>query len=325
MISRRILLQSTASLALAPVLVCAQSDAFPTKPVTLVAPFTAGQTTDILARMVADGLSKQWGMGVTVDNKPGTGGAIGAQYVMRAPPDGYILLMGSSGSITIGPHLNLSAGYDPRKDFTPIMNVAEVGQVLVVPANSRFKTVQEFIAGAKAAPGKLNYGSNGSGSTQHLTMELLKERAGVDMQHIPYKGSPQAYVDLLGGRIDALFDGVSAAIPFAKSNQVRLLAVTTIKRDDTMPDVPTLAESGFPGFHVAGWIGVMAPAGLNPAIRNRINADLKKMLAVDGFGQGMRKLGMLPVGDNADDFTKFIASEYTRWGDLIKASGIKAE
>lgn len=331
MTTRRTLLRSLAASAFVPCLgftpgpAFAQGEAFPTRTVTLVAPFTAGQTTDILARLVAEGLGKQWGMAVTVENRPGSGGALGAQFVKRAAADGYTLLMGSSGSIAISPHMNTGAGYDSIKDFTPISNVAQVGQVLVVPADSRFKSVQELMAAARAAPGRLNYGSNGNGSTQHLTMELLKQRAGVNIQHIPYKGSPQAYVDLLGGRIETLFDGVSSAIPLAQNGKIRLLAVTTIRRDDTLPDVPTLAESGFDGFDVAGWIGVLAPAGLNRAIRNRINADLQAMLRADGMKERMLKLGMRPAGGDADEFTRFVAGEYTRWGQVIKSAGIKVD
>ncbi|CAN7717797.1 tripartite tricarboxylate transporter substrate binding protein [Variovorax sp. LjRoot175] len=321
---RRTLVQSLVALAFAPALAWAQADGYPTKTVTVVVPFTAGQSGDILARILADGLGKKWGVGVVVDNKPGAGGALGSQIVMRAPADGYTLLLSSSGPIAIAPHLK-NVGYDPRKDFTPIMNVAGVSQALVVPANSKYKTVKDLIAGAKAAPGKLNYGSGGSGSTQHLTMELFKQRSGADLQHIPYKGSAPAYTDMLGGQLDALFDSLPGAMPFAKSNQVRILAVSTMKRDTALPDVPTLNESGLAGFDVLGWLGVVAPAGLSPAIRNRINDDLKAVLATEAVQQNMAKIGMQTVGGSPDDFGKYIASEYTRWGNVIKTGGIKAD
>lgn len=321
----RTLAQFLAALALVSTLTWAQADTYPSKPITLVVPFTAGQSGDILARILADALGKQWGKGVVVDNKPGAGGALGSQTVMRAPADGYTLLLSSSGPIAIAPHLNKSVGYDPRKDFTPIMNVAGVAQALVVPANSKYKTVRELVAGAKAAPGKLNYGSGGSGSTQHLTMELFKQRAGVSILHIPYKGSGPAYTDMLGGQLDALFDSLPGALPFLKSNQVRVLAVSTPQRDATLPDVPTLAESGLAGFDVLGWLGVMAPVGLNPVIRDKISEDLKKVLATDAVKQSMAKIGMQPIGGSPDDFGKFIASEYVRWGNVIKTGGIKAE
>jgi tripartite-type tricarboxylate transporter receptor subunit TctC len=314
-----------APLALLPALGWAQADAYPARPVTIVVPFTPGQSGDILARILADALGKLWGKGVVVDNRPGAGGALGSQIVMRAPSDGYTLLLSSSGPTAIGPHLNKSIGYDPRKDLTPIMNVAGVSQALVVPAHSPYKTVQELVAAAKAAPGKLNYGSGGNGSTQHLTMELFKQRAGVNLVHIPYKGSAPAYTDMLGGQLDALFDSLPGAVPFLKSGQVRILAVSTAKRDAAVPEVPTLAESGLRGFDVLGWLGVMAPAGLSPAIRDRINDDLKRVLATDTVKQSMDKIGMQAVGGSADDFGRYIASEYTRWGQVIKTSGIKAE
>lgn len=325
MTPRRTLATALVALCAAPALSWAQADAYPSKTVTLVVPFTAGQSGDILARILADALGKQWGKGVVVDNKPGAGGALGSQTVMRAPADGYTLLLSSSGPIAIGPHLNKSIGYDPRKDFTPIMNVAGVAQALVVPASSKYRNVQDFIASAKAAPGKLNYGSGGSGSTQHLTMELFKQRAGIDIQHVPYKGSAPAYTDMMGGQIEAIFDSVPSAVPFVKSGQMRVLAVSTAQRDSTLPDVPTVAESGLRGFDVLGWLGIVGPKGLNPAIRDKINADLKKALATDAVKEKMAKIGMQPVGGSPDDFGKYIASEYARWGDVIKTGDIKAE
>jgi tripartite-type tricarboxylate transporter receptor subunit TctC len=328
MTSRRTAFRLLATLALtAPftAFIHAQVDSFPSKAVTLVVPFTAGQSGDILARILADGLGKLWNKGVVVDNKPGAGGALGSQIVMRAPADGYTLLLSSSGPIAIAPHLNKSIGYDPRKDFTPIMNVAGVSQALVVPASSPYKTVRELIAGAKTKPGKLNYGSGGSGSTQHLTMELFKQRAGVSILHIPYKGSAPAYTDMLGGQLDALFDSLPGAMPFVKSGQVRILAVSTATRDAALPEVPTLAESGLPGFDVLGWLGVMAPAGMSPALRDKINDDIRKVLAQDAVKQGMARIGMQTVGGSADDFGKYIASEYTRWGKVVSTGGIKAD
>jgi tripartite-type tricarboxylate transporter receptor subunit TctC len=329
MIPRRSALSLLASLSLlsplAATLAHAQADAFPTRAVTVVVPFTAGQSGDILARILSDGLGKLWGKGVVVDNRPGAGGTLGSQIVMRAPADGYTLLLSSSGPIAIAPHLNTSVTYDPRKDFTPIMNVAGVSQALVVPANSKYKTVKELIADAKTRPGKLNYGSGGAGSTQHLTMELFKQRAGVSILHIPYKGSAPAYTDMMGGQLDAMFDSLPGALPFIKSGQIRILAVSTAKRDAAMPDVPTLAESGLPGFDVLGWLGVMAPPGLSPALRDKINDDIKKVLAQEPVKQAMARIGMQTVGGSADDFGKYIASEYTRWGGVIKTGGIKAD
>ncbi len=312
-------------LVLAPGRALAQAEGYPARIVTIVVPFTPGQSGDILARILAEALGKLWGKGVVVDNRPGAGGALGSQIAVRAPADGYTLLLSSSGPIAIGPHLIRNIGYDPRKDFTPIMNVAGVAQALVVPANSPFKTVKDLIAAARTTPGKLNYGSGGAGSTQHLTMELFKQKAGISLTHIPYKGSAPAYTDMLGGQIDALFDSLPGAVPFLKSGQVRILAVSTARRDPAVPDVPTLAESGLPGFDVLGWLGLVAPAGLAPALRDRINEDVRKVLATDTVRQNMDKIGMQPVGNSAADFGRYIAAEYARWGEVIKAGNIKVD
>lgn len=321
---RRTALRQLACAALLPALGWAQ-DVYPSHPVTIVVPFSAGNTGDILWRTLGQALGKEWGKAVVIDNKPGSGGALGAQVVMRAPADGYTLLHGSSGPIAIGPHLNKSVTYDPRKDFTPIMLVAGVAQAIVVRADSKFKTIQDLIVAAMASPGKLNYGSAGNGSTQHLTGELFKQKAGVDITHVPYKGAAPAYTDLLGGQIDLVVDSLPSVIPFVQSKQLRVLAVSTAKRDQALPGAPTLAESGVTGFDVLGWLGLVGPAGMNPAVRDRINADLKKVMASDSVRQSMAKLGMQQVGGSADDFGRYIATEYVRWGEVIKAGGIKPE
>jgi tripartite-type tricarboxylate transporter receptor subunit TctC len=320
---RRILLGLLAAIVMAPAL--AQPESYPARPVTVVVPFPAGNTGDVLWRTLGDALSKDWGKPVLIDNKPGSGGALGAQLVMKAPADGYTLLHGSSGPIAIGPHLNRNVTYDPRKDFTPIMLVAGVTQAIVVRADSRFKTVQELVAYAKANPGTLNYGSGGTGSTQHLTGELFKQRAGVFITHVPYRGAAPAYTDLLGGQLDFVVDSISAALPFVQARQMRILAVSTAKRDPVAPDAPTLAESGLPGFDVLGWLGLVGPAGMNPAVRDRINAAVKKAMQVDAVKQSFVKLGLQPVGGTAEEFRQYIDAEYKRWGDVAKAAGIKPE
>lgn len=321
---RRGALCALAAFALFPAASPAQ-DAYPARTVTIVVPFPAGNTGDVLWRTLGQELSREWGRSVVVDNKPGSGGAVGAQVVMRSAPDGYTLLHGSSGPIAIGPHLNKSVTYDPRKDFTPIMNVAGVAQAIVVRSDSKFRTIQELIGAARATPGKLNYGSGGTGSTQHMTGELFKQRAGVNIVHIPYKGAAPAYTDLLGGQLDMVVDSLPAAIPFVQAGQMRVLAVSTPKRDQTMPAVPTLAESGLPGFDVLGWLGLVGPAGMSPAVRDRINADVGKVMALESVRQTMTKLGIQPTGGSADDFGRYIAAEYVRWGEVIKAAGIQPE
>lgn len=312
------------SAAFGPRLAFAQAD-YPARPVTIIVPFPAGNSGDILSRTLADALSKEWGRSVIVDNKPGAGGSVGAQYVIHAAPDGYTLLHGSSGPVAMAPHINKSAAYDPRKDFTPIMNVAGVSQAFVVRADSPFKTLRDMLDRARANPGKLNCGSGGTGSTQHLTLELLKQRAGVNVTHVPYKGAAPAYTDLMGGAVDFVVDSLPASLSFVQAKQMRVLAVSTPKRDSALPDVPTVQESGVADFDVLGWLAIVGPAGMNPAIRDKINAGLKKVLAIDSVRQSLTKLGMQIVGNSPDEFGRFIASEYLRWGEVVKQAGIKGE
>lgn len=324
---RRTFLTSAAALSLLPTLAWAQgrAEGYPSRPVTIVVPFTAGQSGDILARILSEPLSKSWGKALIVDNKTGAGGTIGSQFVAKAAPDGYTLLLGSSGPMAIAPNLIKNAGYDPRRDFTPIMNVAGVAQALVVPVNSKYKTVQDLIADAKARPGKLSYASGGNGSTQHLTMEMLKQRTGISMVHIPYKGTSPAYTDLIGGQIDVLFDSAPGVVPFLQGDKVRVLAVSTAQRMPSWPSVPTVAESGVPGFDVLGWLGIVAPKGLDPAIQKKLNTDLKAALALDSTKASLSRLGMIPVGDSPEEFGKYITSELTKFGDVIKKGGITVE
>ena len=297
---------------------------YPTKPVTIVVPFTAGQSGDVLARVLGDPLGKLWGQSLVVDNTGGAGGTLGSRAAAAAPADGYTLLLGSSGPLAAAPNLYANAGYDPR-ELTPIMNVAGVAQALVVPANSPYRTLAEFHAAAKAKPGQLSYGSGGVGSFQHLTFELLKQRTGTHITHIPYRGSAPAYTDLIAGQLQAMFDSLPAVLPHAKSGKVRVLAVSTLKRVPQLPDVPTVAESGIPGFDALGWLGIVAPKGVDPAIRDRLNADLKTVLADEAVKARLDALGMIVIGSSAPEFGKFIDSELRKWGAVIKTAGIVAE
>lgn len=325
MINRRNFVRSAAALGALPVLALADSRGYPAKAVTIVVPFAAGQSGDVLARILSEPLGRMWGKSVIVDNKVGAGGTIGSQFVAKAAPDGYTLLLGSSGPMAIAPNLIKTAGYDPRKDFTPIMNVAGVAQALVVPAGSKYKTVQDLVADAKARPGKLSYGSGGNGSTQHLTMEMLKQRAGISMVHIPYKGTTPAYTDLIGGSLDLLFDSAPGVMPFLQSDKVRVLAISTAARMPAWPNVPTMAESGFPDFDVLGWLGIVAPRGLDPAIQKKLNEDLKTALATDSVKATLARLGMITVGNSPEEFGRYIDTELTKFGDVIRKGGITVE
>jgi tripartite-type tricarboxylate transporter receptor subunit TctC len=327
---RRRLTSALAAVALAAALAPATSLAqarpagYPTKPVTIIVPFTAGQSGDVLARVLGDPLGKLWGHALVVDNKGGAGGTLGSRAAAAAPADGYTLLLGSSGPLAAAPNLYPNTGYNPR-ELTPIMNVAGVAQALVVPADSPYKTLAELLAAAKASPGKLSYGSGGVGSFQHLTFELLKQRTGAHITHIPYRGSAPAYTDLIAGQLQAMFDSLPAVLPHAKAGKVRVLAVSTTQRVPQLPDVPTVAESGVPGFDALGWLGIVAPKGVDPAIRDRLNADLKTVLADEAVKTRLTNLGMIVIGSTAPEFGKFIDSELTKWGSVIKTSNIVAE
>ena len=313
-----------AALAPATALAQARPAGYPTKPVTIIVPFTAGQSGDVLARVLAEPLARLWGHALVVDNKGGAGGTLGSRAAAAAPADGYTLLLGSSGPLASAPNLYPNTGYNPR-ELTPIMNVAGVAQALVVPADSPYKTLGELLAAAKASPGKLSYGSGGVGSFQHLTFELLKQRTGAHITHIPYRGSAPAYTDLIAGQLQAMFDSLPAVLPHAKAGKVRVLAVSTPQRVPQLPDVPTVAESGVPGFDALGWLGIVAPKGVDPAIRDRLNADLKTVLADEAVKTRLTSLGMIVIGSSAPEFGKFIDSELTKWGSVIKTANIVAE
>jgi tripartite-type tricarboxylate transporter receptor subunit TctC len=327
---RRILLQNaTKVIAICALPVCATAqnsvESYPSRPVTMVVVFPPGQSGDLLARILGEALTKIWGQTVVVDNRAGAAGTMGSAQVARARADGYTLLLSSTGPMAVAPHFYKNLGYDPRTDFTPIMNVAGVGYALVVPANSKFKTVQDLVAAAKATPGKLNYASAGTGSTQHLMMEMLKQRAGIDIKHIPYKGLSMAYVDLLGGSLDAFFDTQPGVMSFLEAGQIRVLAMSTAQRVPTLPEVPTVAQSGYPGFNVLGWYGMAAPKGLDPAIRNKLNGDLKKALATDSVKMSLSKLGIFAIASSPDEFGRFLDSELNKFGAVIKTGNISLE
>lgn len=327
MTTRRSFIDRAAVVLAMPAMAMAQGTEarFPTRPVTIIVPFAPGQSADILARVLGDWLSRHWGQPVLVENKGGVGGLVGSMAASRASPDGYTLLMGSTGPLAISPQLSKAPSYDPRKDFSPIIASAGVPQMLLVPANSGYKSVRDLIGAAKASPGKLSYGTGGTGSLAHLTMELFKQRAGVDLVHIPYKGAGPAYTDLLSGRLDVMFDTTPAAIKFVKAGQLRFLAASTSTRTAAAPEVPTLNEAGLPGFDVLGWLGVVAPAGLSPAIQEQLNASFGQALKAPEVRQRLEALGLTPLGGSPSEFGKYIASEYEKFRGIIKAAQITPE
>jgi tripartite-type tricarboxylate transporter receptor subunit TctC len=302
----------------------AQSN-YPTKPIRLVVPFPPGGATDILAREVAQRLTEAWGQSVVVDNRPGAGGNIGTELVAKSAPDGYTLEMGTVGTHAINASLYSKLPYDHVKDFAPVILVAGVPNVLVVNLSLPVNSVQELIAYAKANPGKLNFASSGSGTSIHLSGELFKVMAGVDMTHVPYKGSAPALQDLIGGRVQLMFDNLPPSLPQIKGGKLKALAVTSSTRAPALPDTPTIAESGLPGFEASSWFGVLAPAGTPPAIIAKLNAEIAKWLTTPEAREKLLALGADAAGGTPEDFARHIQLETTKWAKVVKDSGAKVD
>ncbi|AMG89228.2 tripartite tricarboxylate transporter substrate binding protein [Bordetella bronchiseptica] len=301
----------------------AAADSFPQRPVTIVVPFTPGGAVDIVARTVAAGLSEQWSQSVVVENKAGAGGAIGIQSVARAKPDGYTLLLGSVGPVTVNPSLG-PVGYDVAKELAPVVLLAKTPAVLVTLPSAPVDDVAQFVKQAKAQPGGLNYGSAGTGNITHLVSEYFLSSAGLAANHIPYKGSAPAITDMLGGRLDFMFDVVPTAQPLIKSGKYKALAVTTIKRSDVLPDVPTLDELGYKGFDVSSWFSLMAPAGTPDAVIGQINAAVNEVLRSDASRERLAAIGAYSAGGTPEQLGEFVRSETARWKKLIDERGIRA-
>ncbi len=319
-----VMLAGLAAIALAQP-AAAQAPAYPTKAIRLVVPFPPGGATDILARNVAQKLSETWGQSVVVDNRPGAGGNIGSELVAKAAPDGYTLEMGTVGTHAINASLYSKMPYDHVKDFAPIILVAGVPNVLVVNPSLPVNSVQELIAYAKANPGKLNFASSGPGTSIHLSGELFKVMAGVQMTHVPYKGSAPALQDLLGGQVQLMFDNLPPSLPQIKGGKLRALAVTSLTRAPALPDVPTIAESGLPGFEASSWFGILAPAGTPPAIIAKVNAEVAKWLASPEGKDKLVAIGANAGGGSPEDFARHIQAETAKWAKVVKESGAKVD
>jgi tripartite-type tricarboxylate transporter receptor subunit TctC len=303
----------------------AQAPAWPSKPIRYVVPFAAGGSTDILGRTIAEKLSVALGQPVVVENKPGAGGGLGATEVAKATPDGYTIMGGTISSHAINASLYKDLAYDPVRDFVAVTLIARVPNMLVVNNDVKAKDVAELIKLMKSTPGKWNFASAGNGTSQHLSGELFKGMAGVEMQHIPYKGSPPALTDVMGGSVSMTFDNITTAWPLAKGGKLRALAVTTTKRSPVAPDVPTLAESGLPGYEVGSWQGVFAPAGTPPDVVKRLNSEIVKIINMPDVQKKLLELGAEPVGDTPEQFGAFVKSEVAKWGDVVKKSGAKVD
>jgi tripartite-type tricarboxylate transporter receptor subunit TctC len=303
--------------------VSAQS--WPAKPIKYVVPFAPGGTTDILARTISEKLSIALGQPVVVENKPGAGGGVGADFTAKAAPDGYTIMGGTISTHAINASLYSNLPYDPVKDFVAITLIARVPNMLVINPDVPAKTVAELIKLLKANPGKYTFASSGNGTSQHLSGELFKSMAGVEMQHIPYKGSPPALQDVVGGQVTMTFDNITTALPLAKAGKLRALAVTTARRSSAAPEVPTLAEAGLPGFEVGSWQGVFAPAGTPPDIVKRLNAEIVKIINTPEVKEKLVALGAEPVGDTPEQFSAYVKTEVVKWSDVVKKSGAKVD
>jgi tripartite-type tricarboxylate transporter receptor subunit TctC len=324
-VRRSIIAASLAALALgAFTLPAVAQDKWPSKPITYVVPFPAGGTTDILARLIAQKLGPALGTTIVVDNRPGAGGNIGSQLVAKAAPDGYTIMGGTISSHAINASL-YKLPYDPLKSFAPITLIGTNPNVLVTNPNSPLKSVKDVIAASKSKPGSLSFASAGNGTSQHLSAELFKTMAGIDMLHVPYKGSAPAIQDVIGGQVPLMFDTTVVAGPFIESGKVRALAVTSAKRLPSLPNVPTMAEAGVPGYEVVSWQAMFAPAGTPPAIVERLHAEVAKILKQPDVQERLAKLGVEPSGMPPQQFAAFQASEIAKWAKVVKAANVKVD
>jgi len=308
-----------AVLAFAAAVVSAQS--YPSRLVRMVVAYPAGGSIDVVSRLVNQRLTSALGQQFIVENRAGAAGNIGTDYVAKAAADGYVLLMGSAASISSAPAVYAKLPYDPVRDLAPMVQVANQPNVLTAHPSVPAKTLKEFIALAKANPGKFNYGSSGIGASQHMTAELFAMLSGVKIEHIPYKGGTPAMTDLISGQIDFMFTPAPNAIAFVRSGKIRGIAVTSLKRSSALPELPTMNESGLQGFELLGWIGLLGPAGTPREIVDRLNGEVNKMLAGD-IRQRLTELGLDAVGGTPEQFAAFIRQDIAKYAKIVKVAGI---
>jgi len=295
---------------------------YPTKPLRLIVPFAPGGSTDIFARLIAERAQGPLGQPVVVENRAGAAGNIGAEAVARSAPDGYTLLMATTGVMAINNALYKSMTYDAAKDLEPVLFVASITNVLIVPPDFPARSVAELIAAAKKEPGKLAFASSGAGSSTHMSAELFKSLSGTDILHIPYKGSGQALPDLMSGRVQMMFENAPGAVGHIKSGKVRALAQTGLRRSPSMPDLPTVAESGVPGYESLSWSGIAVPAGTPRAVIDRLNRDLSSILGTSEMRQKLAEQGAEAIGGPPEAFTQHIRAEREKWSRLIREKNI---
>jgi tripartite-type tricarboxylate transporter receptor subunit TctC len=303
----------------------AQAPAWPSKPIRFIVPFPPGGPLDITARLLAAPMGATFAQPVLVDNRPGAGGSLGAELAARATADGYTLLMGALSTHAVNPYLYPKTGYDPVRDFTPVTLIANVPNVLVVHPAVNADSVKALVALARTQPGKLAFGSGGTGSGGHLAGELLKSTAKVEMIHVPYKGAAPAVADLIGGQISLMFDNLASALPQIRAGKVRALAVTTATRSSFLPDLPTMQEAGVAGFDISTWFGVFAPAGLPTPVLERLHREIVRVLQLPEVRSRLASFGAEPVGNTPAQFAAFIRAEQPKYARIIRESGAKAD
>ena len=314
-----------ASLILCTASAQAQSGAYPTKPIRFIVANAPGGGLDVVARLLNPTLTAALGQQLIIDNRAGATGSVAAELTAKSAPDGYTMMIGAIGNLAVNPHIYKGLGYDPTKDFAPVTFAVSGSNVLVVHSSLPVNTFKDFIALARAQPGKLTYGSSGSGNAGHLAAELLSSMAKIQMVHVPYKGGAPAMTALLGNQTQVLFASPSTAIPQVKAGRVKGLAVTTLKRSQMLPDLPTIAESGFPGFETDNWYGVVVPAKTPRAIIERLNKEFRNALLMPENKEALLRQGLEAAPGTPEAFGKYMKSEYEKWGKLIREAGIQAQ
>ena len=298
---------------------------YPAKPIRIIVPFPAGGSADIMARVVGQKMSETWGQQVLIDNRSGAGGNIAADLAAKSAPDGYTLFLCTVGTHAVHQTLYEKLSFDPIKDFSAVAYIAGVPNVVVVHPSIPVKSVKELIGFIKARPGRINFGSSGTGSSVHMSGEMLKVMAGLDMTHIPYKGNPQAVTDLMAGQIELMITNMPSVIPYIQSGRLRALAVTTKARSPALPDLPTMEEAGLPGYESSAWFGLVSPAAVPRDIVSKLNAEVKRIVGLEDVKRNLASQGAYSLIMTPDEFGAFMKAETAKWAKIVKASGARAD